>query len=414
LHFIFSPIGSAGDVHPMLGPAVELHRRGHQVTFLVNGYFRELVERYGLRFLELGSKEEFVALLCHPDLWNPLRAFKYIFLAVVRPQLRRQYAVVAEHWQSAGAVAVANCLGFGARIAQEKLGLPLVTVHVQPAVIWSSFQPPTFRTVFGPRWLKRIQYALAERLGIDPVVCPVLNRFRGELGLPPMRQTTRWWHSPQCVLCLFPPWFALPQPDWPQNLVQTSFPLWDEEGNASLPPQVQEFLDAGEPPVVFTPGSANVFGSQFFQAAVEACRRLGRRGVLLSRFSQQVPQRLPDQVRHFPYVPFSRLLPRCAALVHHGGIGTTAQALAAGIPQLLMPLAHDQFDNAARVKRLNVGESIARSRFRGPRVAAKLQALLQSEAVGRSCRNVSAKFSGSSGVAAAADALERLGEGSRP
>jgi len=413
LHFVFSPLGSAGDVHPMLGIAIELHRRGHKVTILANSHFRELIERYGLKFVELGSKEEFFAVLNHPDLWNPLRAFKYVFRTAVQPYLRRQYEVLAEHWQTDRAVAVANCLGFGARMAQEKLGLPLVTVHMQPAVLWSRFEPPTFYGVFGPRWFQHIQYRLAERLVIDCTICPEVNPLRAELGLPPMRQTTRWWHSPQFVLCLFPPWFAPPQPDWPNHLVQTDFPLWDEGNDAKLPAEVEDFLNAGEPPIVFTPGSANVFGAQFFQAAVAACQQLGRRGMLLTRFGEQIPQRLPNQVKHFAYVSFSRLLPRCAALVHHGGIGTTAQGLAAGIAQLVMPLAHDQFDNAARVKRLGVGDSLAPSRFCGPKVAAKLAALLRSDAVGRSCRAVSENLSGSSGVTMSADAIEKFGERSR-
>jgi rhamnosyltransferase subunit B len=409
LHFIFSPIGSAGDVHPMLGIAVELRRRGHPVTLLANGYFRELVERYGLSFLELGSEEGFFATLRDPRLWQPLRAFKYVFRSMVQPQLRQQYAILAQHAQSKDTVAIANCLGFGAQIAQEKLGLPLVTIHVQPAVIWSDVEPPTFPGVFGPRWLKHVQYGLAERMVIDRIVCPEVNRFRQELGLPPMRRTSRYWHSPLCVLCLFPEWFAPPQADWPKNLVQADFPLWDEGRDTALPPEVEEFLKAGQPPLVFAPGTANVHDKGFFQAAVTACQQLERRGILLTRFCEQIPEHLPSYVKHFPYASFGRLLPRCAALVHHGGIGTTSQGLAAGIPQLVMPLAHDQFDNAARVKRLGVGDNVPRL----ARLATKLDSLLHAEAVAGACQNVTEKFRGRNGVATAADAIERFGEHSR-
>jgi UDP:flavonoid glycosyltransferase YjiC (YdhE family) len=191
-------------------------------------------------------------------------------------------------------------------------------------------------------------------------------------------------------------------------LLQTDFPLWDEGTDAALAPVVQEFLAGGEPPIVFTPGSANVFGRPFFHAAVEACQRLKRRGILLSRFSEHVPELLPISIKHFPYIPFGQLLPKAAALVHHGGIGTTAQALAAGIPQLAMPLAHDQFDNAARVKRLGVGDWLLPSRFRGPLVATELGALIGSEAVQCACRRTAERFSGKSGVAAAADAIEQF------
>jgi rhamnosyltransferase subunit B len=391
----------------MLGIAVELHKRGHEVTFLANGYFQETVERFGLRFVELGSREHYHAVASDPDLWNPRRAFRYVFQRAVQPILRGQYTAIEEHSRSQETVVVANCLGFGARIAHERLGVPLVTIHIQPAVILSHIEPPAFPRVVGPRWLKGLLFGLAERLVIDRTVCPEVNRFRRELGLPPVRKITRWWHSPQRVLCVFPEWFASPQPDWPKNVVQTDFPLWDERTDAGLVPEVQEFLGAGEPPIVFTPGSANVFGKPFFEAAVEACQRLGRRGILLTRFPEQIPERLPVEVKHFGYIPFSQLLPKVAALVHHGGIGTTAQALAAGIPQLVMPLAHDQFDNAARVKRLGVGDWIVPSRFRGPKVAASLDALLTSEAVKRACLDVRAKSS-HDGIGKAADAIEEL------
>lgn len=409
MHFIFSPIGSAGDVHPMLGIAVELHGRGHEVTFLANGYFQETVERCGLHFVELGSREHFHSVASDPDLWKPRRAFRYVVQKAVQPILRGQYAAIEEHSGANNTVVIANCLGFGARLAHEKLGVPLATVHIQPAVILSRVEPPTFPGVVGPRWLKGLLFGLAERVVIDRTVCPEVNRFRNELGLLPVRQITRWWHSPQLVVCTFPNWFAPPQPDWPKNLVQTDFPLWDERIDAGLAPDVQDFLGAGEPPIVFTPGSANVFGKAFFQAAIEACQRLGRRGILLTQFSEQIPEPLPNGIRHFGYIPFSQLLPKALAVVHHGGIGTTAQGLAAGIPQLVMPLAHDQFDNAARVKRLGVGDWIVPSRFRGPRVAARLDGLIGSEAVQGACRKVAEKASGNSGVGIAADAIERFG-----
>jgi rhamnosyltransferase subunit B len=283
----------------MLGIAVELHGRGHEVTFLANGYFQETVERCGLRFLQLDTREHFHFVTGHSDLWKPRRAFRYVLQQTVLPIIRDQYAFIKEHSRSKETVVVASCLGFGALIAQEKLGIPLVTVHIQPAVILSRIEPPAFPGLVGPRWFKNLMVGLAERLVIDRTVCPEVNRFRRELGLPPVRHITRWWHSPGLIVCLFPDWFAPPQPDWPKNLVQADFPLWDEGTDVGLAAEVEAFLDAGEPPVAFTPGSANVFGKPFFQAAVEACQRLGRRGILLTRFPEQLPRPLPEGVKHF-------------------------------------------------------------------------------------------------------------------
>jgi UDP:flavonoid glycosyltransferase YjiC (YdhE family) len=159
-----------------------------------------------------------------------------------------------------------------------------------------------------------------------------------------------------------------------------------------MPGALEEFLASGSPPIVFTPGSANVHARPFFQAAAEACARLGRRGVLLTRFPEQIPSVLPEGVRHFAYAPFSRLLPRAAALVHHGGIGTAAQGMAAAVPQLVMPLSHDQHDNAARMVRLGVARTLPPTRFRTPAVAAALGHLLDSSAVAASCRSVAERF----------------------
>jgi UDP:flavonoid glycosyltransferase YjiC (YdhE family) len=157
---------------------------------------------------------------------------------------------------------------------------------------------------------------------------------------------------------------------------------------------------------VFTPGSANVFGGDFFEAAADACRRLGRRGLLLTRFPEQVPAALPDGVRHVDFVPFRWLLKRSALLVHHGGIGSMSQALAAGVPQVIMPMGFDQCDNAARVERLGVGRSLVPKRFRGPALAEMIRGLLDDSAVAGRCRDVAARLADADSLEQACDEIE--------
>jgi UDP:flavonoid glycosyltransferase YjiC (YdhE family) len=207
---------------------------------------------------------------------------------------------------------------------------------------------------------------------------------------------------------LFPPWFAAPQPDWPPKVTLTSFPLFDERGLTPLPPGVEEFLSSGDSPIIFTPGSANRQAQPFLAAAVSACRRLGRRGMLLTRFTHHLPARLPDTVRHFDYAPFSEVFPRAAAVVHHGGVGTTAQALAAGVPQLIMPMAHDQPDNAARLIRLGVGAAIKPHLFRGPAVARELRRLTASPDVAARCKALAARLEGADALGPVCERIEAL------
>lgn len=409
MNVLLFPLGSHGDVHPFVGLGLALRARGHSVTLVSNGHFRGLVEKAGLPFVEQGSEEEYLSLTEHPDLWHPRRAFSYVFREGIVRTMRPQYELIAEHAARGPVLVIANCLSFGARIARDKFAVPLVTVHLQPSVLWSEHESPALPPLDrGPRWWKRFLFWVAETFAVDPVTRPETNRFRAEVGLPPMRKTMRWWHSPDLVLGLFPEWFARPQPDWPPNVELTRFPLWDESDVTPVAPEVERFLSEGDAPLVFTPGSGNKLAADFFAAAVEACRLLGRRGMLLSRFREQIPAGLPDAVRHFDYVPFGRLLPRAAALIHHGGIGTTSQGLRAGVPQLIMPLAHDQPDNAARLRRLGVGDSLPPARFRGPAVAEVLGRLLGSAEVRQACAVAAARFTDADPFGPNCDAIGAL------
>jgi rhamnosyltransferase subunit B len=168
---------------------------------------------------------------------------------------------------------------------------------------------------------------------------------------------------------------------------------------------VEAFLGEGDPPIAFTPGSANQFGRRFFAAAVDACRRLKCRGLLLTPFAEQLPAELPPTLLHVPYAPFSRLLPRCRAFVHHGGVGSMSQAMSAGIPQVIVALAHDQFDNARRVRRLGVGVSIERLPVSGRRLARRLSRLIASPSVTERCREIAARLSHEHGLDDLAAAL---------
>jgi UDP:flavonoid glycosyltransferase YjiC (YdhE family) len=210
------------------------------------------------------------------------------------------------------------------------------------------------------------------------------------------------------VLGLFPDWFGPRQPDWPANTRITGFPLWDSDEDARLSDELLEFLAAGSPPIAFSPGSANREAHAFFAAAVDACDRLGQRGILLTKYTEQLPARLPPSVHHFGFVPMSKLLPRTVALVHHGGIGSCAQGLAAGVPHVVQPMSYDQFDNSRRLVQLGVASEVSVHKFRGRTVAAALAPLLDSPIVASRCRDLARRCNGAAALADACDALEQL------
>jgi UDP:flavonoid glycosyltransferase YjiC (YdhE family) len=164
---------------------------------------------------------------------------------------------------------------------------------------------------------------------------------------------------------------------------------------------------------VFAPGSANTDASFFFRAAVEACQNLSRRGILLSRYTDHVPKHLPEGVIHAEFVPFSHLLPRSAALVQHGGVGTCAQGLSAGVPQIVMPLAFDQLDNAARLKRLGVADALLPKKFTGSNLTRVLGKLLANRDIAARAKHWAAEMRSHDPLTETCVELERLAANSR-
>lgn len=411
MNVLLIALGSAGDVHPLVRLGLALERRGHSVTVITSGYFEGLLRRVGLKMIPLGEAADYQTLTMHPDLWHPTKGPRLLCKYVVLPLIRPLYEIVSR-FDAADAVAVGSNIAFGARIAQEKTGLPMATFYLQPAYLRSEHQTSRINHLALPDWLprllKRAVFRALDR-ATDKIFLPELNGLRAELGLPPIQGTcSEWLNSPQSIIGLFPDWYAPPQPDWPSQTRLTGFVSYDGDESASLSPEVMRFLDAGSPPIVFTPGSAMRHAGRFFKESVNACRLLGRRGMLLTPYREQIPDALPEGVRHFDYLPFTQLLPRAAALVSHGGVGTLSRALAAGVPQLVMPTAYDQPDNAARVERLGVAASVPSQKYKARTVAEKLTALLTSSAVSARCRAVSEKFHADQPVDAACQLIETL------
>lgn len=389
-------IGSSGDVHPLIGIGLALRERGHDITMLASTHFENQVGNAGLRFIGIGTDDDYHAVTSDPSLMHPLKGTqKVIEYCCIRP-LREIYEIVADTYKPGETLVISGALGFGARIAHEKLGVPLVTTILQPMMFRSVHETARYDwfpfSARMPRFAKHAVFRAAD-LYADRLAGPATNSFRKELGLPPVKRIFHdWWMSPQLVIGLFPEWYGPLQPDWPPNTVLTGFPMYDESDTAVIPAEARDFLDNGDPPLVFTPGTAMRFGRKFFEASVEACRLLGRRGVLLSKFREQIPERLPPGVAHFDYLPLGGVLPRAAAMIHHGGMGTLAQALRAGIPHLVMPMAIDQPDNARRLAALGVADYLKPKAYRAKTVAEKLDKLLNSPDVAENCRRIARRF----------------------
>jgi rhamnosyltransferase subunit B len=411
-HVLLAPVGSHGDVHPFVGIGKELRDRGHRVTMITAEPFRDVALRHGFEFVPTVSADEYNAMTNHPDLWHPGKGLKVI---LDRGLMDKYFPVIfhaiRERYEPGQTVLAGGSLAYAARIANDALGIPYATVHLQPMACCSVSDPPVASNGVNMTWLPgfmiRFAYWFAEKWITDPLAAPAINDFRRTLGLPPVKRIlAKWSPSPQRVIGLFPDWFGA-IPDGGPAFRHAGFVLFDDAKGRQTPDHLATFLAEGPPPVVFSFGSAMRHGRRYFEAAVEACGLLGVRGVLLGG-GDQIPEKLPPNVCRADYAPFSEVFPRAACVVHHGGLGTSAQGLRAGVPQLVMPLAYDQADNAVRMRRLGVASIIYPKRFTGKAVAKRLKPLLADDRVKQAAKQVGSRFRSPDGAAAAATFIEEL------
>ena len=405
-------LGSSGDVHPVIALGIALQARGHRATILTNPLFQPLIEQQGLQFLPVGTVREAEEAIADPNLWHPRKGFAVVARLMI-PAIAEVYRLIEAH-ADADTVVAASGLVLGARVAQEKLGVPTASVHLQPTIIRSLVDQGmagNFRiSASHPMWFKRAFFRLADWVAIDRNLKRPLNEFRATLGLAPVgRVLHRWVHSPQCVIGFFPGWFAAPQADWPPHTHLVGFALWDAGATlASIPPDVEDFLATGEAPLIFTPGSAAATMHRYFRESIDAVRRLGMRALLVTNFPGQLPRDLPSGMKACGYMPFSELLPRASLLVYHGGVGTLAQGIKAAVPQLVVPSGHDQFDNGWRIERLGLGRCIPQSRYRAATAAAEIRAIFDDRAMRQRSRAYAARIDSAAALSRACELIEGL------
>jgi rhamnosyltransferase subunit B len=408
-HVVLACFGTDGDVYPFLGLGGVLRERGYRVTLATQGEFAQRAQNAGLEFYPLVPQESINALLEQPEMWHPLKGPVAAARAWIRG-IEEQYAALKSLATQGETMLVTHPAVVAARILEEREGIPLVSVILQPWMIPSVHAPPVMMGGWTlPRWTPTLASKLFFRFvdgAGDWLIGDEINRVRASLHLKPVRRIFQWWYSPDLVLGMFPEWYAPPQIDWPSQMSLTGFPVSDGQAFAEVPAPIREFCQAGKPPIAITFGTGMMHATDAFRECLEACESLGTRAIFLAKFPSQLPKELPPFSIRCDFAPFQKLFPLCSAVVHHGGIGTTAKALAAGVPQLILPFAFDQMDNAHRVKQLGAGEGLGTKKRSTVSVKKALAGLQTAEAAARA-RAVAARFDGASGLDTAADAVEQ-------
>jgi UDP:flavonoid glycosyltransferase YjiC (YdhE family) len=331
------------------------------------------------------------------------------------PSLRDSYEDTLAAAQGADLL-VSHPLTYATRLVAEKEGLPWVSTMPTPAGFFSAYSPPLLPgcpevtkalRFLGPAFWGPFGRSLA---WVAKYWARPWYRFRRELGLPPAdhRNPLVEGFSPRLHLAPFSRWLAPMQPDWPPQTAITGFPFLDRDHDGRLSADLARFLDDGPAPIVFTLGSsAAAIAGRYYEQSAEAARQLGQRAVLILGAPRTQPPTLPIEVVAFEYAPFAALFARAAAVVFPGGIGTTGLALRAGLPMLVVPLAHDQPDTADRLKRLGVARTLEWRRYSAPRAAAELKPLLEDPAYRKRADQLSACVRQEDGIGNACDAIKK-------
>jgi rhamnosyltransferase subunit B len=415
---VLTTFGSLGDLHPYLALALSLQDRGHDAVIATSESYRQKVEALGIGFRAV--RPDHPDRQADPDLMRRLmdrrRGPEVVLRKWIMPALRETYDDLLAAVEGADLL-LSHPITYATRLVAERKGIPWASSMLAPLGFISAYDPPVLPSAalfgklrfLGPAFYRPL-FGLVKRT-IRSWSEP-WRRLRAEIGLPPSAEDPIFegQHSPALVLALFSKLLADKQPDWPSQTVITGFPFYEEEGGAGLATELARFLDAGPPPIVFTLGSSAVMtAGRFYEHSAAAAQRLGRRAVLLiGKDPRNRLALLPDGVAAFEYAPFAELFPRAAAVVHQGGVGTTGQAMRSGRPMLVMPYAHDQPDNAERVRRLGIARTISRDGYTPARAAAELRQLLENPAYAERAAEIGRRVHSEDGVCAACDAIERV------
>jgi len=352
LKYLLVTIGSIGDLMPFLAVADALRQRGHKVVIAANAGYAALVKMAGFEFSAIWDRGQ--QSLDDVIAQDPQRAWAAVRQEMFVPATGPARDFIAHHARGGACTVLASWTAFGARLAHAELGIALCTVYLSPGAAQEDSD-------------SRPDSATHRNIGF------------------------------------FPDWFGAP----PAGVTPTGFAMFEDALVPALPAELESFLGQGTPPVIFTPGSFMRRADGFFLESLAVCEDLKLRAVFLTPYREQLPAALPAHVVHFKYISLQRLAPRSAAIVHHGGIGTCAQGLKAGIPQLVRPVFFDQSDNAARLAALGVG--VTTGAYARNDVAPALRELLHSPLVQQSCDRARNRFGGEAALRQICDIAESLG-----
>ncbi len=405
MRIFLAAMGSRGDVQPILALARALRARGHEAIVGAGPDFADWVAELGLPFVASGQgvqqwlQDHWDEV--HASILSRSRAMK----SIVRDMFPPWFEATVRGAQ--GADLIVSASQFAAPSAAEIHGIPCIGVAYSPLLLRSAYHPPIFASLQGlPRWANSVLWSISDVV-LGLMKAP-LNAERAKLGLAPIRSTAEHLFEGVPYLLACDEMVAPRPPDWSRYDVTTTGP-WFYDDPAPLDPEVEAFLDSGPAPVYVGFGSmVSTDAAALTRTVLEGAGAHGRRVLMSKGWAGIGSAGLPGSVMvvNGP-MPHAKLFPRVAAVVHHGGAGTTASALRAGVPQVIIPHIADQFHHAHRLAALGIAPpGIRIKRLTAERLGQAIDASLALPAGPRLA--ASARLHDGDGLARAVAAIERM------
>lgn len=411
---VFSTMGSLGDLHPMIALGIELRRRGHDIVINTWEGYREKIDELGFEFYRLRPDVDPTDRELTRKVMDAKTGPEMVIKNLIFPSLGDMYDDLMTACQGADLMLNGEIVYVAGSVV-EKTGIKWITSSLAPLSMFSSHDPNVYSMATFLEYLRPMPVIFHDKLfqvmkwtlrdWYEP-----FKEFRRSLGLSDnVDPIFADKYSRLLHLALFSKAIGRPQPDWYSPALQTGFCFYDESESLALQPELDEFLQDGEPPIVFTLGSAAVLDARdFFDESVKAAKLLGRRAVLLYGKDNEPPKGLDENIVAFEFAPYSLVFPRAACVVHQAGVGTTAQVLRAGVPHLIIPFSHDQPDNAARCRRAGAAEIIGRDSYTAASAAKALKPILSEEKYRTNAAALKRIVDAENGTVTACDAIEDI------
>jgi sterol 3beta-glucosyltransferase len=403
-------VGSRGDTQPYVALGVGLKRAGHEVVLSAPAIFKRLIAEYGLQHRPISVNPQ--AIMEHPSIQaaaqsgNPLRLMQAMFREST-PLIRTFLEEVWANCQT-GEIIVSSMIPYGAYDAAEERGVPFVQTVLAPYYPTTAFAAPGINLPFSLGALNKLTYGLIDQ-AFWQFFRSIQNRWRKEkLGLPPFPFTGPFQQIRRAspTLLGYSPSVVPTPADWPPTNHVTGYWFLDEPEGWQPPAGLAAFLEAGPAPIYIGFGSMPEREAQSMTRLIlEALRLCGERCVLLSgwgRLGSPAAEAIPDTVYCLDSIPHAWLFKRVAAVVHHGGAGTTAAGLRAGVPSIITPYAADQFFWGRWVARLGVGpQSISYHKLTAQALAAMIRQAVTDQTMRQKAADVGRRIEAENGVARA-------------